>query len=587
MKKARIYILVALALGCSIAVSAQKKKTLTKEITVETDFVPVEKKATKSNTLPAVEKTTVPKKTLNYSEWVRSVEIPQEVNKFEPYAYKTTYPFVNSKGYVDLGLGTQLNILGSAGYRFIEKEDMLLNAWLQHNSTWLGKNSSPRAVANPQKQKINDNTLGVNFAQKLLTGTLKLSAFGHYDYFNYYGYNEVSAFNNANNQSIKEFAVKADWESFVTETTKTHLSAQVVFDHFSYSRYLNNADKGLHENHLYAKVNAEASIGGNMSLGIDGTGEIVRYTRLRNEQGVASRNTWMALVKGSPYIRYNDKSGLSVKAGLNVDFSAKDGKKIRISPNVRADYKVLDRIILYADLNGGKKINYLSDFHLKCRYLAPNEVLGSSYTTADLEVGAKVGPFEGFYARPFLGYGVFKNEVLPVLEDMDVSTESGVATLYPIPLYVITQKLDIKGWKAGLELGYKYNELIDFNATVQATQQDKDKGYATGLDRAKLLIDAQVKVTPIEPLAITLGYNMRSKRAYYSRYEVVGAPPVVTWRKTDLKDVCNLSLQASYKIDKMFTVFVHGNNLLNMQWDEYIGMGAQKMSAMAGVNILF
>lgn len=581
-------MMLALALVGTVAVNAQKKKkTLTKEITVETDFVPVEQKAVKANVLPTVSKTVVPKKTLNYTEWVRAVEIPHEIRKFEPYAYNATYPFVNSKGYADFGIGSQLNVLASAGYKFIDEEDRALNAWFQHNSTWLGKNSSDLAVADPLKQKINDNTLGVNFANKMLQGTLKLGAYFHYDGFNYFGYNDKLSYNNVKNQSVIEVAAKADWESKVSDESSTHFLAQVEANHFGYSRYLNDAENGLQENRLFGKVNAEAVIASNLSLGIDGTGDIVRYSNVRGDDAKSLHSTWLAVVKGSPYVRYNDKSGLNLKAGISVDLSAKDGKKIRISPNVRADFKLYDRITAYGNVSGGKKVNYLSEYHTLCRYLAPSELLGSSYSTIDAEAGLKIGPFSGFYARPFIAYGVFKNELFPFIDEVYIPDGIAGTVRSIISPYVFMQKLDIKGWKAGLELGYKYNDLIDLNVTVEGAKQDNDKGYVTGLDRAKLVANAQVTVTPIKPLAVTVGYEMRSKRAYYSRFEVKGAPPVVTWRKSDLRDVSNLKLQASYQVNDKLAVFVHGNNLFNQHWDEFMGIGSQKLSAMAGINVVF
>ena len=80
---------------------------------------------------------------------------------------------------------------------------------------------------------------------------------------------------------------------------------------------------------------------------------------------------------------------------------------------------------------------------------------------------------------------------------------------------------------------------------------------------------------------------MRNGRAYYNRYYVAGPPPVTTWNKTALKDVNNLTLNAYYQITPMIGAFVNANNLLNSQWDEYLGMGAQKTGVIAGVNLVF
>lgn len=569
MKKTTLYILMSL--GFAFMAQAQEP-TLTKEITVETDFVPVEQKVNKLNTLPAVAKTEVPKKTLSYSNWSGAVDIPAVINKFEAYGYNTKYPFSTTKGYFDLGAGSQLNVVGSAGYKLVDKEAMTLNAWLQHTSTWAGKNSSVLAGEDPLKQKNNDNVLSLNLSNRFDTGLLDLGAYYHFDNFNYYGVNEYMVYADADKQTVNEFGVRAGWSNPVKGDNHLQFSAQLAFNHFGYSKNLNNAKNGLQENNVHANVFSEA-IFGDFSLGIDAGFDYLGYSNMTSDSGVADESDWIGMLKASPYIRYNT-GNLQLIGGVNVDLSLQDGSKVRLSPKIKADYKVFDGISVYANAGGGKRLNRLSDFHSICRYLAPSEVLGSSFSPVNAEFGVNIGPFGGFYFKPFFAYGSFKDEITPVASEW-------------ISPYVFTQKYDIKGWKAGAEVGYKYNDLLDFNACVQYAPQDDDEGYMTGLDRAEMVVNAQMKITPIKPLSITVGYELRNGRAYYSRYEMAGPPPVISWKKTELDDVNNLSLEAYYQVNKTVGVFVHASNLLNSEWDDFVGMGAQKINALAGVNILF
>ena len=149
------------------------------------------------------------------------------------------------------------------------------------------------------------------------------------------------------------------------------------------------------------------------------------------------------------------------------------------------------------------------------------------------------------------------------------------------------QKYEISGWKAGVQLGYNYNGIVDAKASFQYSPQDQKKGYRTGFDRAEMIADVQVKVTPIKPLAITLGYELRANRCYYNYYGSIGTPPIESWGREELDNVNRLSLDASYQINKTVGVFVNANNLLNQKWDEFVGMGVQQINALAGVNIMF
>lgn len=117
---------------------------LNKEITLEKDFVPVEKKATKKNALPVViqpAKNETPT-TLKYSDWAQPTAVATSIPTMLPYGYRTSHIFSDKRGYFDFGVGTQLNIAGSAGYRLIDKPETQLGVWLQHTSTWSGKNTT-------------------------------------------------------------------------------------------------------------------------------------------------------------------------------------------------------------------------------------------------------------------------------------------------------------------------------------------------------------------------------------------------------------------------------------------------------------
>lgn len=579
MKRTGLYIAALLmTLAGTVAVNAQET-TLTKEITVETEFVPVEQKVSKLNVLPEARKTAVSQKSLSYSDWNEVVDFPHEIDKFEPYGYKTKYPFSKARGYVDAGIGLQLDVVGSAGYRFIENSRQTLGAWLQHTSSWNGKNTSALAGENPLKKKFNDNVVGVDYTHRFDSGILSASAFYHYDRFNYFGANDqLLVATPLENQTINEFGIVAQWtKPVIVKKDEPQFTAQLKFNHFGYSDNIVEDLKGLKENHVQLKVGSEG-IFGSFSLGIKATADYLLYSNC----SVEDKSEWIGQLKATPYIRYS-LGNLSLKGGLNVDLSAHDGSTVRLSPDVNIDYKIRDGIAVYANAGGGKTLNTLSGVHAECSYIAPNQVLGSSYSPVNGELGIRIGSFAGFYAKPFFAYGVFKDALLPYAQRLIINNEE----INAVAPYVYMQKYEISGWKAGVQLGYNYNGIVDAKASFQYSPQDQKKGYRTGFDRAEMVADVQVKVTPIKPLAITLGYELRANRCYYNCYGSIGTPPIESWGKEELDNVNRLSLDASYQINKTVGVFVNANNLLNQKWDEFVGMGVQQINALAGVNIMF
>ena len=124
MNMKKIYIAMLLAAFTLAGAHAQDNTKLNKEITLEKDIAPLEKKAVKKNELPKVKKptTTGTKTQLNYSDLTSPIEVPTTIPTLLPYGYRTAHNFSDKRGYLDVGGGTQANFKVSFGYRFIDEE---------------------------------------------------------------------------------------------------------------------------------------------------------------------------------------------------------------------------------------------------------------------------------------------------------------------------------------------------------------------------------------------------------------------------------------------------------------------------------
>ena len=56
---------------------------------------------------------------------------------------------------------------------------------------------------------------------------------------------------------------------------------------------------------------------------------------------------------------------------------------------------------------------------------------------------------------------------------------------------------------------------------------------------------------------------------------------------SDMDDLINLHAGASYRFDKVLTLWVKGNNLLARKHDYLPGMGVQGLNIMGGVSLIF
>ena len=139
----------------------------------------------------------------------------------------------------------------------------------------------------------------------------------------------------------------------------------------------------------------------------------------------------------------------------------------------------------------------------------------------------------------------------------------------------VLQAFNVRGWHGGLALGYRHGKLAQARVSAEVARsnsEDAGKGYYLWRDRAKYVIGATAKVSPIDKLNINAGYSFRGKRK-------AGA--------YSLGSVSNLSLGADYAVNARTTVFLTGENLLDRKFYFIGGVPSQGITGLAGVTYKF
>ena len=194
MDKRLLYTGVAIALTLPLTTTAQTNNQnlndLNKVVSLEREFDPVKKEVVKKTVLPQeIRKNDKDVVAPQFSDWTVPTIVPVNIPTMLPYGYRTLHNFSNQSGYLTVGAGTHLNMIANAGYKPIDNNEQKLSIWLNHSSSWLGKNSS-KLIDQPsqrQKQRYNDNLLGVQWLREFDKGSLDLDGHIHFDSFNYYG----------------------------------------------------------------------------------------------------------------------------------------------------------------------------------------------------------------------------------------------------------------------------------------------------------------------------------------------------------------------------------------------------------------
>ena len=610
MKK--IYVSILLAAFALCGAYAQDNTKLNKEITLEKDIAPLEKKAVKKNELPKVKQPTAKgqKSALGYSDLTTPIEVPTTIPTLLPYGYRTAHNFSDQRGYLDIGAGTQANFRVDFGYRIIDEEREKLGLWFNHNSTWNGKNSSKVVDVdeNRNKQKYNDNVLAVDYSRAIGTGTLTLGAKAHIDNYNFYGgWNSVDfiggpSLNSAydwdkEKQTFVDFNINAGWKSRFNLLDKPLLyNVGLQYGHAAYDKPFNKDYKhGAHDNWGILNLGGSYNINELTTAGLAIKGEYLR----RGAKAIANSELDLfdevGMITLSPtYTIHGDMYKLQL--GVNAHLSFSDGAVFRLSPNVRFNLALVDGFTFYANALGGKLLGYRVPTHYaNHRYDYPFLMYGSIYTPLDAEAGFKIGPFQGLSGKLSVGYAIVKKQPGICYYDLNptdypsLPLATGMMSTYTV--------IDGRGYWVGAELNYKYRSLIEANASIKFAPHD-DEFYATDkhynnykfdVDRASTVGNFDIKVHPWRPLTFDVGLEYRGGRMALFNY-YISSPDYtnqIMYEFVDMDDVINLHAGANYRLNNNVALWLQAHNLLNRRYDILYGQGAQRIGCMVGASFTF
>ncbi len=230
------------------------------------------------------------------------------------------------------------------------------------------------------------------------------------------------------------------------------------------------------------------------------------------------------------------------------------------------DWNPSRQFAVYARINGGEQLNSLRSLFDYCHFMPGMFQYQRSHIPVVADLGINIGPFTGFSARIFGGYAVANDWLMP--------TVTRVANDYLLAY----APYDLKGWHAGVGLGYECR-FVKADVSAETASHNGDKAYYLWRDRAKYVLRGAVDVRPIEALTVGVSYELRSGRNYCDDWS--------GFNEIDLRSVSNLGLKASYTFTPAFTVFANVENLLNHRYYQTVGIEAQGLKGLVGVAYKF
>ncbi len=556
----RLYIGISLLFPATL-LAQTVSDTLRREVTIEKDFTPIVRDASKINTLPAVEELTVVKQAIKYSDWaIPATFEPTEVSM--PLAGFSAIPRSKTeRGYVDFAMGNYWNIIGNAGYRILRNERDRLGVWVQHRSTSGTVDYNQQFPDYPDKQHMRQlsEQAVVDYSHSFKSLDLGVQGGYRYDSFNYYGLqSSLLPTSLTSDQQLHRFFLKSDVVSTRPDASIKYRASLAYYRmDFRHGYELNSP--GTAENEWVADFTLSAPMDSTQSILLDGELTFLNYS----QKGVSP--TQYAMLTLMPrYDWHNERMALS--AGFRADVSFNEGTIFRFAPRVNFDWHITSGIDFYTVLTGGKTLNTWRNLSGYTLYFNPSVRIPNSYTPVDFSLGFRTNLLPGFSLGLSGGYDWSKNALFVLPEEVD-NRLTGISRVMGIDAHAV---------KASAEVAYRYGTKVDVQARVDYCYRMTDRGNkAISYNRPRWAGLFSAAYRPIAPLSIEAGYQCAIGRDF---------GPLGLGK---LGDMHLVHVKANYRIIPQLSVYLLGDNLLNCKYDLLYGMPAQGIRFMAGVDFKF
>lgn len=554
---------------------------LTKEITIEKENVPQERKATRRDIMPVVSLSQVKLSPLYLSEGASSAAVPQWLTTLEPAKGETTIGNSPYRGYASVGYFPVAFTGISAGYRAMATDATTLDVYGQYS---FNRYKRANLWNNDVAVRRSSLTLGASLRQKIGESTL-----GADIDWNLYNFNVPTTVDNGFNQRVNNVDAAVDWDS---RAGNLFYNIGIKYGYFGFAhsqpgKYFpivgGTELKPLREN-LFL-------LDGGVALPAD------EYSRVGVDIALAlagynANSIWESTFAGdmlrpldgftrgyfelTPYYSFKGDN-VDMRLGVDVDFAINSGTTIHVAPDVLFSWRPSSVITLWGKATGGQEVNSLRPLFDMNPYMSPIWAAArNSKLKYAIDAGFGVGPFRGLTAKIFGGYAATGHWLMPSVEAHDVTGKI---------FYNGYDSMNLKGWHWGVSAAYDYKGIIGAEVSFEMAPSKYLRGYYAWRDRAKRVLTAKINCSPIDGLDVELSYLHRAGRATYNADRAV--PVGLEVARYGLGEVNALNLNASYSITEQWSVFANINNLLAKDWQDSYGITTAPVNGLIGVGYKF
>ncbi len=486
--------------------------------------------------------------------------------------------------YVRFGMGNYGRILADANISTVLESKMEVGADVHFNST----NGLKKIYDWKSKQSEADlNVFLNNYGEQ---GKFNINAGYATNQYNYYG---IYAVNPSADIDIKQktnvINVDGYYDFYSNEILNdARVKASFLTDVFDASE--NKASALFNLSKHSVPVYNDVTLNGDLGLGIDTqstTFDILNANTSSFFNGTISPK--VTLFKGESYLMLGSDFTFNTSKNNNslLEEQLKSNKTYWF-PRAELQIAAADEFKFYAGVDGGLKLNSYTDMLQENPYLLSDQVLKPTETKYHFYLGLRGDIQENLKYDFSAGFGK-ANDIMFYEGNNLINADNAVQTPYGFAntfsaVYDNGKISEVKG-----SVQYFPLENLVINGELNYTKYDLDN-YEHIFYKPLLKANIGAKYTMLDK-KLQLGFNgyFVSDRTtnMFLVPQTFPVDGIQELRNEKVGGYADLNLSAEYKIHKNFSIFAHGNNLLNANYQTFKGYKVLGAQVLGGVKITF
>lgn len=542
----RILFTISTLTILSSAIGAQTQDSIVeRNVTIEREFKPTIQDAGKIQTNPEVHIPTITSQSVHYTDFAKPIQTEASFVNLEAASIQLVRP-KNERGFARIGAGAW-NSLGNFSYNIIEQTNSKLGIALNHTGQFWLKN-------------ITDTDLGINYNHTFKQTHLYMGADVNHNYFNYYGqaYDTTTdtysktMFDSVENAHLLNVNTRIGIKSLPNK--EVNYKIQTGYELFCGAQHT-----------MEHQVNTEGYLDWNTNkhtVGLDVAMQNLFYKQSIPAQDIPTHAT----VYIEPFYAWANKN-IKMHLGVNLDFSSKEEKVFKPSPNAHLEWNIIDLVTLYGGISGEYKAHSLQSAFAENRYINPMLLFSktlSHYKPLDATLGFKFRPQTNLFVNIFGGYELLMNQYYYVFTDnatFDILEDK-------------TTRI-----KCGIEANYHYKDLVFTQAHFTYNHwETKTLDHAYDLPSWEGALSARVKVA--NKLYLQAETFFMGKRHALANINGVSC-------NKELKPTIDINMGATYELSRKLSAFAMLNNIINNKQSIYYGYENLGFNFLLGITFGF